>query len=65
MQNIAPCKDCAERSPGCHGKCEPYQAWAAERRRITHKAAELSTIRYTQSDGSLAYIYKRLKSRRK
>ena len=26
----APCKDCAEREVGCHGKCDRYQAYRAE-----------------------------------
>ena len=25
----APCKDCPDRYPGCHAKCEKYIAWAA------------------------------------
>lgn len=29
-KTIAPCKDCAERSPGCWGKCEKYKAFCAE-----------------------------------
>lgn len=23
----APCLDCPDREPGCHGKCEKYQTW--------------------------------------
>lgn len=26
----APCKDCKERSPGCHGRCEKYRDYRAE-----------------------------------
>lgn len=26
-REIAPCKDCANRNPGCHDKCEKYLAW--------------------------------------
>lgn len=22
-----PCKDCPDRAPGCHGKCERFLAW--------------------------------------
>lgn len=22
-----PCKDCADRYPGCHGKCDAYKEW--------------------------------------
>ena len=27
MNENAPCKDCADRHPGCHGSCEKYKAW--------------------------------------
>lgn len=27
----APCKGCTERRPGCHGSCEKYRQWKAER----------------------------------
>ena len=37
MQPVAPCKDCQEREPGCHDRCEKYQEFqkknAAERDR--------------------------------
>ena len=26
----APCKDCADRTVGCHGKCEKYLAYRSE-----------------------------------
>lgn len=26
-----PCKDCEDRRAGCHGACQKYQAFAAER----------------------------------
>ena len=26
----APCKDCPDRYPGCHSKCEKYQAFYRE-----------------------------------
>ena len=26
-----PCKDCGEREPGCHAKCEKYKAFRVER----------------------------------
>lgn len=29
-KNSAPCRDCGDRSPGCHGICEKYQKWRAE-----------------------------------
>jgi len=30
----APCKDCPDRTVGCHASCEKYIAFAAERERI-------------------------------
>lgn len=38
MGVIKSCKDCTDRYPGCHGKCERYQAERAEYDRL--KAAE-------------------------
>lgn len=31
---IAPCKDCPDRHIGCHGKCEKYQEYDAEQKKI-------------------------------
>lgn len=31
---IAPCKDCTDRHVGCHGKCENYVKWRAEKDKI-------------------------------
>ncbi len=25
-----PCKDCPDRYPGCHAKCERYKSWKKE-----------------------------------
>lgn len=33
MDNACPCRKCPFREASCHGKCEPYRAWAAEQRR--------------------------------
>lgn len=36
---LPPCKDCPDRAPGCHGKCEKYKAfaeWNAENREKRH-----------------------------
>ena len=29
-----PCMNCPDRYPVCHGKCEKYQAWKAERSKV-------------------------------
>ena len=33
------CKDCTERYIGCHGKCETYKAYCAERAELKAKIA--------------------------
>ena len=27
VEKHAPCLDCTDREPGCHGKCETYKEW--------------------------------------
>lgn len=31
---IAPCKGCPYREVGCHGRCDVYQEWLAQRKRM-------------------------------
>lgn len=26
-REVAPCLGCADKEPGCHGKCDAYKAW--------------------------------------
>ena len=30
----SPCRDCAERMPGCHERCEKYSAYRADREKL-------------------------------
>ena len=32
MKTKAPCKDCADRHPACHGDCQRYAAFLADAR---------------------------------
>lgn len=32
-----PCKACENRKLGCHGSCEQYQQWTADRHEINRK----------------------------
>ena len=44
-----PCHGCSERTIECHGICEKYQAWAAERRAAVdkyHKLKKEAAIAY-------------------
>lgn len=38
----APCKDCHDRDPECHGRCERYQAYCAEREAIKARKREIT-----------------------
>lgn len=40
---LAPCKDCQDRSPTCHGKCERYAEYAKY-------CAELNERRYKSKE---------------
>lgn len=33
----APCKNCENRHPNCHSKCDPYQAYVQENRKRNEK----------------------------
>ncbi len=33
----APCKDCPEREPGCHSKCQKYADYKAYKADVAHK----------------------------
>ena len=40
----APCKDCKDRTAGCHSKCEKYKAFEAENKKKYEQRAMLSAI---------------------
>ena len=33
----APCKDCTERTVGCHGTCEKYAKYIKDRNKLRHE----------------------------
>lgn len=40
----SPCMNCAERAPGCHGRCERYQAYRESRdQAIRNRAQAMDT----------------------
>lgn len=45
----APCKDCHDRTVGCHGKCEKYLAYRAELDAINKK------VKMEKSGADVAY----------
>lgn len=47
----SPCKDCAEREVGCHGRCERYKTWRAE---MDERREQRRTIKAAYYDAQLA-----------
>lgn len=39
-----PCKDCKDRTPGCHSKCEKYIAYDKENQKARDKRAICSMV---------------------
>ena len=49
----SPCKDCKERSAGCHAECEKYKVFADENRRRHDEAMnEYEIHRRTKTDNA-------------
>ena len=44
-KSLNPCKDCTERTIGCHGKCEKYAEWVKKENAISDKIATAKTRR--------------------
>lgn len=44
MKVQAPCMGCEDRNPECHGKCEKYAAYRAEREKEYAHRAEAATL---------------------
>lgn len=42
MNVTSPCKDCTNRAPSCHSKCEKYQAF---RRELTEKNEHIRELK--------------------
>lgn len=57
----APCKDCKERHPKCHGECEKYAAFCEESKRIRAARLAESELNAYQSE-SYWRVKRRLKN---
>ena len=60
-----PCYQCRERSPTCHGTCERYAAFAAERKTILAERNAKKDADAAASDGIEKKIRVRLRTRRR
>ena len=56
----APCKLCTRHTADCHGKCEDYRAWSAERQAMLREIAKQREVDEVQ----IASIYKTKKKER-
>lgn len=45
VQPISPCKDCSNRSAGCHSNCEVYMEFFAQRREFLEEVKRQHNIR--------------------
>ena len=55
-----PCvKDCPDRTPTCHGKCEKYKAYAAWRAEERKKRAEEARMRNIMNAGKARMFRKK------
>lgn len=48
-KDSAPCYGCTDRSPGCHGSCEKYTAWKAEKDAKNAECMRIYEINYNLS----------------
>lgn len=51
MSVICPCRGCEDRTPECHGKCEPYLAWKAARTEGAERMNREAKARHVLADG--------------
>ena len=47
-REIPPCKDCKDRNPGCHDKCDRYKEWKMRLEKINKKRKEYDTKPFVQ-----------------
>ena len=51
----SPCKGCADRAVGCHGRCEKYLAFDAERVKIRLARQQEHLVRYAKIESVIAW----------
>ena len=54
-----PCKDCEERNPACHDRCERYKVWKKNLQDMRAEEKRYSESKQTISDVSLRKIWKK------
>lgn len=60
-----PCKECGDRNPGCHDKCEKYKAWRAGWDRMMENRRKYMESLDTISDGYKKYLMRKNRDKRR
>lgn len=60
-----PCRDCAERSVGCHGECEGYLEWRKKVQAQHSAQRAYSESKRTKSDAAVGMIWHHIRQRSK
>lgn len=47
-REIAPCKDCPDRIPGCHDSCDRYKEWKSQLEKLNEARREYDRSRYNK-----------------
>lgn len=55
-QSYTPCKDCANRTPGCHGRCDSYLVWRQKKDELNKKLNRDAECRRVLSEGEIRHF---------
>lgn len=61
---LNPCHGCPDRTAGCHGHCEKYQAFVEDREKVRNARADKLSL-YSPSEWLEHNIRRKLKTSRK
>ena len=64
MSRAAPCRDCKQRTPGCHAACERYACWKQQRDRLIQQDKEARAADIVAIDQAIRIKTYRQKRRR-
>lgn len=60
----APCKDCAERHPGCHSECERYKEYSRERAEIRNSERRINDYYAIHNEQARKAVLRKWRKRR-
>lgn len=59
MKLVAPCKNCPDRTPSCHGSCDKYKEWVKSRELSIQQKCDKLIEAYTAHNMSVARARRR------